>query len=236
MIKILKNNTNEDVIISDIGQIIKPLESFTIIPEEYNKYANSQDVFDLIDNETLTVNNGERDMSPFVGKEHLSFGVLWVHQDMTIIPGVGEEAPELVSVSNIGVGYSLAEGISIFAQTRIDNIIGDKLELEGHLYVDSEEIDKAVYARLTYHITDGKTSAKLFTDTHSVVTLGPVIINPILNAPFTMHFDINSNEFSNNERYLLMKLDIPPMPSGYTRRTNPIILWRVCKEHWKRVV
>ena len=64
---ILKNNTNNVVPVSDIGQSV-PASGQLILEPAYNSlYVSSSDIITLVGNNTLTVNNGQSDLSPSQG-------------------------------------------------------------------------------------------------------------------------------------------------------------------------
>lgn len=63
MSKILKNNTASDVFISDTGQTVPASGQLIINPSEYDLYADSNEVITLIGNSTLTVNDGNVDLT-----------------------------------------------------------------------------------------------------------------------------------------------------------------------------
>lgn len=60
--KILKNNTGSPVFISDVGQTIPSNGQLTISVSDYDKYAESSEVIQLLSDDTLTVNDGNEDL------------------------------------------------------------------------------------------------------------------------------------------------------------------------------
>jgi hypothetical protein len=62
MSKILKNSTGSSVDITDVGQTIAASSNFTINAQEYDLYATSNDVVELIGDGTLIVNDGSFDL------------------------------------------------------------------------------------------------------------------------------------------------------------------------------
>lgn len=63
MSKILKNNTASDVTINDVGQTVPASSFLTISSVDYALYADSDNVISLINDLTLTVNDGLYDLS-----------------------------------------------------------------------------------------------------------------------------------------------------------------------------
>jgi len=71
MTKVLKNNTANDVLITDVGQTLTDSETFVIDPASYMLYANSSDVVTLLSDSTLTYNDGTNDLSLSDAINHL---------------------------------------------------------------------------------------------------------------------------------------------------------------------
>lgn len=67
MAKILINNTANDIFISDTGNTVPVSGQFTIPPFDYQLYAESDDVVALIGNNSLTVNDGSKDLTESQG-------------------------------------------------------------------------------------------------------------------------------------------------------------------------
>lgn len=63
MSKIVKNSTESDVAISDVGITVPASGQFTIAPQEYLIWAASNDIILLIGNGTLVINDGSSDLS-----------------------------------------------------------------------------------------------------------------------------------------------------------------------------
>lgn len=63
MSKILKNNTNSEVPISDTGVSISASGQYTIQEQDFSLWAASDNLITLIGNDTITVNDGSFDLS-----------------------------------------------------------------------------------------------------------------------------------------------------------------------------
>ena len=62
MAKILINNTGSPLSISDTGQTIPASSQLTIVPQDFDLYAASNDVVTLVGNGSITVNNGSENL------------------------------------------------------------------------------------------------------------------------------------------------------------------------------
>ncbi len=62
MSKILKNVTNSNIDISDVGKTILANTSYTVPPQEYNDYAASNDLVGFVGNSEVIVNDGFVDL------------------------------------------------------------------------------------------------------------------------------------------------------------------------------
>ena len=67
MAKILKNNTAGDIFISDTGITVLASSQYTIPPFDYQLFAESNEIVTLVGNNTLTVNDGSKDLTPSQG-------------------------------------------------------------------------------------------------------------------------------------------------------------------------
>lgn len=101
--KIIKNNTDQVVVLSDINLDIAASASYTIPPDRYSRYAASSDLITKLGDGTLTCNDGTDDLSLI---DATSFLQITNVSDIILDPrsiefswaGVG--APELSTVNS----------------------------------------------------------------------------------------------------------------------------------------
>lgn len=87
MSKILKNQTDSDKFISDVGVTVPASGQHTIDPSQYLAFASSSDVISLIGDGTLVVNNGSGDLSVSEGTDLIK-GVSPKNVEVEKQPGV----------------------------------------------------------------------------------------------------------------------------------------------------
>ena len=78
MAKILKNNTAQDVPIDDLGIVVAASGQRDIDDISINKVSTSDDLIALLADDTLTANDGTRDLSLSDAVHHL-FGYIQNH-------------------------------------------------------------------------------------------------------------------------------------------------------------
>ena len=103
--KILKNNTVSDIIVTDVGQTVPGSSQLTIDASDYDKYAQSNDVIVFIANEDLTVNDGTNDLE--------------IAEGVALIQGDSRKRDVITSLKNndrikVEVAYAVGESNEIY--------------------------------------------------------------------------------------------------------------------------
>lgn len=95
MSKIIYNNTASPVPVTDAGVTVPASGSYTLDPQEYDRWASSSDIVTLVGDETLKVNDGSTDLSISDGIDLIK-GIFPKHiairgdTDSTLIGNVGD--------------------------------------------------------------------------------------------------------------------------------------------------
>lgn len=228
--KIVKNNKASTDVWS--GVTIQPTETYTIPATQYSEWAVNPKVTADIQSGDLVVNDGNSDLSAKLGELHIKSGVVFVHEDVSLLPGAGIDAPELVPVNGSAIGFNMEIGDKIFGQTRIDGLVGDFVEIQVHYTIDNSDANKNIQFDLEYFTTDGRSDSKTIDSADGTVQLGPQVVE---DTPWLVReavVEIPSTFFQNDETYLyfgITRVDPTPLDSP---TNNPLVL-RYCKRYYK---
>jgi hypothetical protein len=175
------------------------------------------------------VNNGEDDLVPDQGLLHLHNKLIFIHDDMDLYPGVGENAAAAKRVSAAVAGFEFKIGDEMFTQARLDDIVGDEVEFESHWCINNAVADRWVAFEVGLISTSGG-GDKVMTTPDVVATAGPFLVPTTPNQIFRFSGTLPSSYFQNGEKYIyfgIKRIDVVPL--GKTNPTNNPVLFRICK-------
>lgn len=228
--KIIRNESGGELTVG--GVVLADSESYTIPQTQYTEWAFNPKIPNLIQSGDLVVNNGDTDLSAELGETHIKYGIIFVHEDISLLPGVGENAPELSEIDSASVGFIMQIGDKIYGQTRIDGLVGDDVELQIHYTIDNDSTDKYVEFDVSYFTTNGRNDSKNILTGAQTITMGP---EEVEDSPWLVReikVNIPSSAFGNNETYLYFGIERKTPTSLDSPTNNPVIL-RYCKQYYK---
>ena len=229
--KIVTNTTQQAL--TRVGVILEPSVPYNIPTESFVEWSVNPAVMDDISNGSILVNNGEENLDIDLALAHIQTGITFVHEDVTLLPAIGLDAPALVRVCDTTVGFEVSIDNEVFAQTRIDRLVGDFVELQIHYTIDNEELDKWLEFEVSYFTTNGRSDSKPINTPDGVVSIGPL---EIANSPYLVReavVNIPTEAFNSDENYLFVGIKrVIPSESKSSPTNNPIFL-RYCKRYYK---
>ena len=228
--KVVKNNKAT----ADVwgGVTLAPSESYTLSTTQYSEWAANPKVLVDIQSGDLIVNDGNSDLNSTLGELHIKSGVVFVHEDVALLPGAGINAPALVPVNSSAVGFDMEIGDKIYGQTRIDGLVGDFVEFQIHYTINNADANRNIQFELAYFTTDGKSDSKTINVADGTVTMGPDVVEDTPWLVREIVVNIPATAFQSDETYLFVgitRTDPTPLASP---TNNPIIL-RYCKRYYK---
>jgi hypothetical protein len=235
MQKILKNTTASDIELQVIGITVAANSSSTIHSTDFAILASEDSINELtslINSGDIVVNDGNNDLTSEVGIAHVETGVAFKHEDIHLSPILGENPAEIVVVNSCIPGYKMEVGDIIYGQTRIDRLVGDKVEFQIHMAVDNTTADRWVQFEVKYFTSNGRDDLKQIDTIDGTVNSEQKEIPTTAYAMFETVVDIPSTAFNSDENYLFVCVE-RITPAGKTSPTeNPIIL-RYCKRYYE---
>ena len=233
---ILKNNTTLPIILDKLGKTLAAAEEYEVNRQSYSLISR-QDTLDELSpyilSEDLIVNNGSVDLPFDVGINHIasSGGVEDRHEDITLLPGVGVNAPSFVEIDQLAAGHEMQINDLIYGQSRIDNYAGGNVTIQIHGIVDNDSLDRWIKFQLRIITTNGHGDKTLLTPDVTVTTDDyEVPDTPFLT--FAINVDIERSYFQNGEKYLIFQIKRIDV-SGKTSPTNNPVIWRYCKKYFR---
>lgn len=235
MAKIVKNTTNSDITLSSVGRILFANSDYVIPPLEYGLWAE-QDSLDeispIISSGDIIIGDVGENFPANIALSHLSNNIVFVHDDIGLLPGAGENAPSLISVGSSAVGFSLDIGDKIYGQTRIDRLLGSFVEFQIHYTIDNADADRYVQFEFSYFTSNGSSDFKTINIPDGTITVGPHLVS---SSPFLMRqvvVNIPTTSFNSGENYLFVGVTRVSPTSGSSPTNNPIVL-RYCKRYYR---
>lgn len=228
--KIVRNTTLTNILTG--GVILEPGIDYTIPPQEYSQWSANTTAHNLITSGDIVVNNGSQDLSAEVGLVHIQNGVAFKHDDVALLPIVGEDAATLVSICPAAIGYQLDIGDKVYGQTRIDRLVGKAVQFQIHMTIDNSESDKWVQFEISYFTTNGRDDLKQINSIDGTVN---TIVKEVPSTPYLVFeavVDIPTTAFDNDETYLFLGIK-RISPVGKTSPTNSPIILRYCKRYFQ---
>lgn len=238
MAKILKNTTGSEITLSVNGFSIPAGGQVNIVNQNYGLLAKDGSVTELtplINSGDIVVNDGTNDLIADVALNHVSNvnGVIFDHSDITLLPAVTINAPEVVKLSDAVIGNCLEIDEEIFGQTRIDAWAGGGVNFQLHMCINNTDSDRWVQFDISYFTTNGINDKQVNT-TPTVTTIGPVEVPTTAFRIFEVEATIPSSAFSNGEKYFFVGVK-RVTPTGKTSPTNHPIVLRYCKQYYKKI-
>lgn len=218
-----------------LNRNVESEDTYEVKQHLWLELANSLELHALLESGDLVMNDGSEDLAPKVGKSHAESinGVVRNHSDITLLPAVTANAPEVVKISNASIGFKLSEGDEIFGQSRINNYAGGDVEVQLHLAVDNDVADRWVQYEVHYIVTNGRND-KSMNSVNGVLQLGPTQVPTVPWRIFEGAATIPSSEFDNGEVYLFMGIQ-RVAAVGKTEPTNDPAILRYCKRYWEKL-
>lgn len=228
--KIVKNNKAS----SDVwgGVTIPPAGTYTVPATQYSEWAVNPKILTDIQSGDLVVNDGNSDLDATLGELHIKSGVVFVHEDVALLPGAGLDAPALVPVNSSAIGFNMDIGDKIYGQTRIAGLVGDFVEFQIHYTIDNSDANRNIQFELSYFTTDGVSDSKTINVADGTIDIGPDVVE---DTPWLVReavVEIPTSAFQSGEVYLFVgitRVDPTPLASP---TNNPIIL-RYCKRYYR---
>lgn len=228
--KIIKNNKG----ITDVwaGVTLAPSETYTLSTTQYSEWAANSKVISDVQSGDLVINDGNSDLSAELGELHIKSGVVFVHEDVALLPGAGVDAPALVPINGSAVGFEMNIGDKVYGQTRVAGLVGDFVEFQVHYTIDNVDANKNIQFELSYFTTNGVNDSKAINIADGTVVIGP---NVVENTPWLVReavVEIPAFVFQNEEVYLFVgitRVDPTPLTSP---TNNPVVL-RYCKRYYR---
>lgn len=235
--KIINNTTNSDIALEFVGRTVPALGSLTIPTQEYALWAESEsisEVSSLINSGDIVVSDGISNLAANVGIPHIQNikGVFFNHEDVSLLPGAGVNAPALIPVNSTSVGFNMEIGDKIYGQTRVDGLVGDSVEFQIHYTINNSVANRHIQFELAYFTTNGVNDLKTINVADGIVTMGPQVVESTPWLVRQIVVDIPTSAFQSGENYLFLGItrkDPAPLASP---TENPIVL-RYCKRYYE---
>lgn len=236
MARILKNTTESDINLNVLGITILANSEVELVRQWYSLAGNENSMIELsplILSEDIVVNDGKNDLPPAIGIAHIQYGVGFIHEDIGLLPIVGDSAPALVEICPAAIGYEMQVGNKIYGQTRIDRLVGDFVQIQLHMAINNDESDKWVQFEIKYFTTNGRNDSKqisqedgtVLTELKEVPTLPYSVFESVANIP--------SEVFQDDEIYLFFSVKrVTPAESKDSPENNVLAL-RYCKRYYQ---
>lgn len=228
--KIVTNTTINPI--TRLGVILQPSIAYEIPKESFAEWSVNAQVVSDIENGDIIVNNGVEDLSVQLALAHIDSGISFVHEDVSLLPAIGLDSPELIRLCPTTIGYNMEIGNEIFAQTRIDKLVGDFVQIQIHYTINNNESDKWVQFDVSYFTTDGRSDLKQVNTPDGTVTIGP---DEVETSPYLVResvVNIPTTAFNSDENYLFLGIKRVAPTAKNSPTNNPIAL-RYCKRYYK---
>jgi len=237
-VKTLKNVSGSDIEITRLGLVVPASEEISIAVQNHTLLASPltiDEITPFVESEDLVINDGTEDLPSDVGLAHISSvqGVVREHNDITLLPAIGEAAPEIAKISNAVVGHCLLVGEEIFGQTRIDNLAGGDVIFQMHLTINNTVADRWIQYEVSYFTTTGF-DEKACNTPDGTVTIGPVEVPTTAFGVFEAQCVIPASAWENGEKYMFLGVK-RVTATGKTAPTNDPVTLRYCKEYFKKL-
>jgi len=232
--KIIKNQSGSTQQI--LNRDVANGDQYEIPSGHWNDLSINSDIISKINSKDYVVNDGNVDLNSTVALAHIQnlHGVVKEHSDVTLLPFVSDNAPELYMISDASIGQRMMVGEQIFGQTRIDNLVDDNVKIQLHLSIDNNIADKWIQFELSYIKTTGDGDKNMNTP-DGTVTFGPIEVPTTPYQIFKSTVSIPSEGFNSEEHYIFLGIK-RVAAIGKTEPTNNPIVLRYCKIFYKNLV
>lgn len=209
---------------------------------EYNVPSNlwlelAEDIVisDLVDSEDFVVNDGSMDLPANVGHSHIKTipGVIRDHSDITLLPAVTQNAPEVMRISDACIVFCMGLNDEIFGQSRFNNYAGGDLEIQLHMAIDNSDSDRWVQFEISYITTNGFNDHQMSSALNTLV-MGPIEVPTTPWRIFESVVTIPESDLSNGEHYIYIGIK-RVSATGKTAPSNAPGILRYCKRYWQKV-
>lgn len=221
---------NTDLVDNNWGGILVPASSqYTMQEVDRIRFQSDEDFLTALSSAVAVINNGDDDLVPDQGLLHLNNKLVFIHDDMDLYHGVGENAAAAKKVSAAVAGFEFRIGDEMFTQGRLDDIVGDGVEFESHWSINNTVADRWIAFEIGLISTTGGGDKDMSTP-DVVSTAGPFLVPTVANQIFSFGVILPVNFFQNGEKYIyfgIKRIDVVPL--GKTNPTNNPVLFRVCK-------
>lgn len=229
--KIIKNVSGSQVQI--LNRDITDGAFYNVPPHMWSELAIDSNLHTLILSGDLVINDGNLDLQADVGLAHLQMvhGVVRNHSDITLLPAVTANAPEVCRLSAANIGFCMEIGNEIFGQSRINNYAGDDVEVQIHMAIDNATADRWVQFNVHYITTNG-INDKAMNVVNATLSMGPVEVPTTPWRVFESVVNIPATAFENGEKYIYIGIE-RVAAVGKTEPVNHPNVLRYCKRYWE---
>lgn len=229
--KIVTNDSGNTVTYA--GKTLLDQESYELNKFEWVRWSNDEDIHLAISSGDLLVSNGVENFNSDLGLAHIKnpAGIVKEHSDITLLPGFGENAPEITEVSSALIGFCMQESDKIYGQTRFNNYVGGDVNFQLHLAIDNSVVDRWIQFEVNFWTTNGfnDKSANVISQT---LQMGPIEVPATPWLIFEANVDIPSSYFDSGEKYFFVSVK-RVAATGKTAPINHPVVFRYCKEFFK---
>lgn len=232
-IKIVKNRSGLER--SILNRLVADNEDYNVQPIYYAKLAEDVEIAAYVTSGEYVINDGNTDLPIDVALVHIRNiqGVVFEHNDITLLPGIGVNAPEIITLSAAATGHKMMVGEKVFGQTRIDHLAGGDVVLQLHQAIDNTEPDRWIQYDVSYFTSSGSDLKPLNVPT-GAVTMGPMEVPTVAFGMFESTVVIPGTAWANSEHYLFVGVERVEAV-GKTAPTNDPVILRYCKRYYKRL-
>lgn len=205
---------------------------YDIPPHFWSEAAIDDEIKSLILSGDYILNNGTQDMPVDVAIYSITSlgGVVRNHSDITLLPAVTENAPEVCRISDASIAFCMNQGDEIFGQTRINNYAGGDVEVQLHMCIDNSIADRWIQFDVHYITTNGVDDKNMNSIDGTLEMLEEVPTTPW--RIFETVVTIPASAFANGEKYIYIGIERVEAVGKTSPTNNPNIL-RYCKRYWE---
>lgn len=205
---------------------------YDVPPHFWSELAIETEIQSFLNSGDYVLNNGTEDMPSSVAIYSVTSlgGVVRNHSDITLLPAVTENAPEVCRISGASIGFCMSQGDEIFGQTRLNNYAGGDVEVQLHICIDNSTADRWIQFDVHYITTNGFNDKAMNSVNGTLEMLEEVPTTPwrIFESVVT----IPASAFANGEKYIYIGIERVEA-TGKTAPTNHPNILRYCKRYWE---
>lgn len=215
------------------GKTLADQESYELSKFEWVRWAADNNIHNAISSGDLLVGNGSENFDVELGLAHIQNppGIIREHSDVTLLPGFGENAPEIVRISPALIGFCMRNADEIFGETRLNNYAGGDVQFQLHLAIDNSTADRWIQFDVHYWTTNGLDDKPANVES-GTLQMGPVEVPTTPWLVFEEEVSIPASEFANGEKYLFVSIE-RVTATGKTAPANHPTVLRYCKKFYR---